>query len=122
MDLDNDLDEELECLESGNDCDGSGIRAPRMTTSGEVCVRCGLDHPKYGPGSEGCGDRPCGKCGAFVFDGCPDPCLGHLPGVRAACCGHDFGVPYLLFTNGVSVSFESGALFVRSSQAKGRAS
>lgn len=33
--------------------------------------------------------RPCAKCGApdpGIDE--PDPCLGHLPGVWAACCGH----------------------------------
>lgn len=51
--------------------------------------------------------RPCKKCGA-VFEGSnigkSDPCLGELPGVDNACCGH--GVPsesYIRFTNGVTV-------------------
>lgn len=51
--------------------------------------------------------RPCRKCG-LVFEGSnegdPDPCLGNLPGVDNACCGH--GVPdqsYIRFTSGVVV-------------------
>lgn len=33
-------------------------------------------------------DRPCGLCGrAQTIDG-HDPCLGTLPGVMNACCGH----------------------------------
>lgn len=33
-------------------------------------------------------DAPCGACGEVIpWDG-PDPCLGWLPGVRNACCGH----------------------------------
>ena len=51
--------------------------------------------------------RSCKKCGA-VFQGSnvgePDPCLGNLPGVDNACCGH--GVPeqaYIRFTNGVVI-------------------
>jgi hypothetical protein len=51
--------------------------------------------------------RPCAVCGA-IFQGSdvggPDPCLGDLPGVDNACCGH--GVPsqaYIRFTNGVTV-------------------
>ena len=51
--------------------------------------------------------RPCKKCGR-VFKGSnngdPDPCLGDLPGVDNACCGH--GVKeqaYIRFTNGVVV-------------------
>jgi len=53
------------------------------------------------------GPRPCAKCGR-VFEGSaigdPDPCLGILPGVDNACCGH--GIPemaYIRFTNGVCV-------------------
>lgn len=52
--------------------------------------------------------RPCAKCG-LVFEGSnigePDPCLGVLPGVDNACCGH--GVPedaYIRFTSGVVVT------------------
>lgn len=34
----------------------------------------------------------------------PDPCLGRLPGVKYACCGHgDWEKAYVLFENGVSV-------------------
>jgi hypothetical protein len=51
--------------------------------------------------------RPCPKCGR-TFEGSnkgePDPCLGTLPGVDNACCGH--GVreqAYIRFTNGVVV-------------------
>lgn len=51
--------------------------------------------------------RPCKKCGK-TFGGSdmgdPDPCLGNLPGVDNACCGH--GVredSYIRFTNGLVV-------------------
>lgn len=48
--------------------------------------------------------RPCGHCGRFgnSNDGLPDPCLGTLPGVTNACCGH--GNPddsYVCFEGGV---------------------
>ena len=51
--------------------------------------------------------RACQKCG-LVFDGSnmgePDPCLGNLPGVDNACCGHGVrGEAYIRFTNGVVV-------------------
>ena len=48
-------------------------------------------------------ERPCGHCGltADGFHGV-DPCLGHLPSVRAACCGHGVvGYGYIAFDNGV---------------------
>lgn len=48
--------------------------------------------------------RACIKCGKWSGDGEVDECLGVLPGVDNACCGH--GVPdqsYIRFTNGVTV-------------------
>jgi hypothetical protein len=54
-------------------------------------------------------ERPCGKCG-LVADPwpddqpmmSPDPCLGWLPGVRFACCGHgaEDGNPYVSLETG----------------------
>jgi len=46
--------------------------------------------------------RPCKKCGAVFPWHEVDPCLGVLPGVERACCGH--GVrsdSYVRFTTGV---------------------
>ena len=53
-------------------------------------------------------DRSCGKCGkSFVptdGDGEVDPCLGVLPGVANACCGHGTKrESYIQFENGVRV-------------------
>ena len=50
--------------------------------------------------------RPCVHCGALfsVGEGEVDPCLGVLPGVDNACCGH--GNPryaYISFTSGVVI-------------------
>lgn len=47
----------------------------------------------------------CGACKmAWRADGV-DPCLGRLPGVVNACCGHgDVEMSYIEFENGVSVS------------------
>lgn len=50
--------------------------------------------------------RACTECGvlhegAFGNES-PDPCLGTLPGVDNACCGHgDRELAYVRFTNGV---------------------
>lgn len=38
--------------------------------------------------------RACGYCGETCGNG-PDPCLGVLPGVISACCGHGATPPYL---------------------------
>ena len=32
--------------------------------------------------------RPCGECGKFSTPEGHDPCIGTLPGVMNACCGH----------------------------------
>ena len=51
--------------------------------------------------------RPCKKCGKDFgkIDGVEvDPCLGKLPGVISACCGH--GKPeesYIMFENGINI-------------------
>lgn len=39
-------------------------------------------------------ERPCVSCGVLT-DG-PDPCLGVLPGVSSACCGHGVEEPYVV--------------------------
>jgi hypothetical protein len=50
-------------------------------------------------------DRLCAKCGELCVRGEPDPCLGYLPGVAHACCGHGepTKVAYVAFTNGVGM-------------------
>lgn len=49
-------------------------------------------------------NRPCGHCGLHIPDGEPDPCLGRLPGVTNACCGHgDPKQAYVCFDNGLVV-------------------
>jgi hypothetical protein len=56
------------------------------------------------PTAETWQERPCGHCGRQVTPEGHDPCLGTLPGVRNACCGH--GVrdrAYIQFHNGVVV-------------------
>lgn len=47
-------------------------------------------------------NRPCTKCGKENVNS--DECLGMLPGVTAACCGHgDPEQAYIIFNNGVVV-------------------
>ncbi len=50
--------------------------------------------------------RPCKKCGKLfpLGEGEVDPCLGVLPGVDNACCGHGIRESsYIRFTNGMAV-------------------
>jgi len=45
--------------------------------------------------------RPCGRCGRLLTADGHDGCLGTLPGVMNACCGHGHD-------EGAYVQFESG--------------
>ncbi|MCK5617122.1 hypothetical protein KAR91_85455 [Candidatus Pacearchaeota archaeon] len=51
--------------------------------------------------------RPCGACKKTFdgsYDGEADPCLGELPGVDNACCGHGIQAEsYIRFTNGITI-------------------
>ena len=52
--------------------------------------------------SHGGKTRPCVKCGKLFSLEEGDPCLGILPGVNNACCGHGVrSESYIRFTNGV---------------------
>ena len=48
---------------------------------------------------------PCAKCGLGVVLGEPDPCLGELPGVWGACCGHGKRDGYIAFKGGTTIRF-----------------
>ncbi len=41
-------------------------------------------------------NKTCNKCGKQYDPDNPDPCLGTLPSVCCACCGHGKGAPYFL--------------------------
>lgn len=50
--------------------------------------------------------RPCAKCGSAKWsgDGEPDECLGLLPGVTNACCGHGCSDrSYMVFESGLVI-------------------
>lgn len=50
-------------------------------------------------------ERPCGFCNMASSDNEPDACLGVLPGVMNACCGHgNIKEAYIQFENGMRVS------------------
>lgn len=49
-------------------------------------------------------NRSCALCGLSCVPGGPDPCLGMLPYVASACCGHGITVPYLFATGKGSIS------------------
>ena len=46
-------------------------------------------------------DRPCGHCGLANTSEGHDGCLGTLPGVMNACCGHgEEGSAYIMYESG----------------------
>ena len=48
--------------------------------------------------------RPCKQCGRSHELTDADPCLGVLPGVKQACCGHGKqNQSYIIFKNGVII-------------------
>lgn len=47
--------------------------------------------------------RPCGHCKKPDRKDGHDACLGHLPGVMNACCGHGTDGSYIQFNNGSTV-------------------
>lgn len=57
--------------------------------------------------------RPCGACGqAFTPEG-HDPCLGTLPGVQNACCGHGHSSEaYVQLNNGTIIDGEEAILLL----------
>lgn len=48
-------------------------------------------------------ERPCGHCGKPNTEEGHDGCLGLLPGVINACCGHGTDEGYIMFENGVTI-------------------
>ena len=46
---------------------------------------------------------PCAKCGKLPTKDDHDACLGTLPGVIDACCGHGVTEAYINFENGVTI-------------------
>lgn len=49
----------------------------------------------------GAGDsRPCPTCGRLPNADGIDPCIGYLPWMQAACCGHGIGPPWVITNDG----------------------
>jgi hypothetical protein len=55
------------------------------------------DHWRYEDGVlASAQERPCVKCGDTAEPGGPDPCLGLIPGIASACCGHGIEPGYAI--------------------------
>jgi hypothetical protein len=52
---------------------------------------------RYADTGEPLGGRACVKCGCQPTPDGHDACLGTLPGVIHACCGHGVEKPYAIF-------------------------
>ena len=58
-------------------------------------------------------DRPCGRCGKHFTKEGHDACLGTLPGVMNACCGHgDIADTYVQFLDDFSISGKDAAIIL----------
>jgi hypothetical protein len=69
---------------------------PVVCLAGEECERYADDLTSTVDEHGGSVERPCVQCGLRAAPDGPDPCLGLLPDVRAACCGHGVDEPYVL--------------------------
>lgn len=48
-------------------------------------------------------ERPCKKCGHMPLETGEDYCVGHLYGVKSACCGHGVQEEFIMYENGTIV-------------------
>jgi hypothetical protein len=98
-------------LENGEEIHGSSARFYALQTAiiclaGEACERYAHDlTPTVGEDGTS-SERPCVHCGLLAAPDGPDACLGLLPGVVSACCGHGAEEPYVLFHVGHGPSRE----------------
>lgn len=58
-------------------------------------------------------NRPCKKCGLSVNEKDPDPCLGMLPDVTFACCGHGVEGQDYVVHKGVRLSLNEYNLIIK---------
>ena len=73
-----------------------GHRVVCFVDEGDTCERFASDLAlTVGEGGVSV-ERPCVRCGLLAEPEGPDPCLGRLPGVVSACCGHGVEAPYVL--------------------------
>jgi len=66
------------------------------TKSNKWCYMDGIEVNKE--------DRKCPKCGEFPTIEGYDACLGELPGVKEACCGHGVRQGYMILNDGKKIN------------------
>lgn len=52
-------------------------------------------------------NRPCPHCGKLQSAEGYDGCIGYLPNVKSACCGHGIEKPYIVTNDGEYMQFEN---------------
>ncbi|MHB8896921.1 MAG: hypothetical protein ACYC99_17340 [Candidatus Geothermincolia bacterium] len=76
---------------------------------GQVFIKAHMRGHFFEVGEEGCFfrdgapwdvRRPCKRCGRPPTPEGHDACLGHLPGVRSACCGHGVTPGLIIYNDG----------------------
>ena len=60
--------------------------------------------------------RPCVRCGRFPTIEGYDACLGYIPGVKSACCGHGVEPPYLVTNEGRELRGEEARRYLHEHQ------
>jgi len=73
---------------------------PVVCLADEACERYADDLTPTVDAAGASVERPCVQCGLLAAPDGPDPCLGLLPDVKAACCGHGVEEPYVLVVHG----------------------
>ena len=91
-------DDDREALEGL--CDADYLRGHKIEEVDGEWVYCDTQEPTV----DGWKDRSCGKCGLpFTLEG-HDGCIGTLPDVINACCGHgEVGDAYVQFEDGAGL-------------------
>ena len=57
--------------------------------------------------------RPCGRCNQHSTSSGHDACLGELPGVANACCGHgDIADSYIQMNDGTTLRGQAAQKFI----------
>jgi hypothetical protein len=72
---------------------------PVVCFAGEACERYADDLTPTVDEAGASVERACVQCGLLAAPDGPDLCLGMLPDVKAACCGHGVDEPYVLMSH-----------------------
>lgn len=98
----------------------AGLAAKRSSLNGQAVVY-EHGHWRWADTHDPIGNdiRPCPHCGKRPTKQGEDGCLGHLPGVVQACCGHGIEDGYITFENGIEIEFRLTKLPTRATPSEG---